>query len=289
VSAGAPPDPLFTGGQNWGFRPLQPHRSRATGYAYLIETIRHHMRHARILRLDHVMSLYRLFWVPDGVGARRGVYVRYPEDELFAILVLESVRHRAVVVGEDLGTVPAAVRRLMDRHRIHRMHVVQYEASPDERPATPAPDATVVASLNTHDMPTFSGFWHGTELDDQLDLGLVDESEHGAALERRKALRRAISRDIGAGGVVGAELARQRLLEQLAASSARYLLVTLEDLWLEERPQNVPGTSGERPNWRRRASRTLDDIMNDAAIRRALGSIAQRRAAASGRTDEANG
>src|SRR5690606_32969406 len=104
-SAGAPPDARFTGGQDWGFRPLVPHALRASRYAYIIETLRHHFRHAPMLRLDHVMSLYRLFWVPEGVGAKRGVYVRYPDDELFAILVLESARHNAVVIGEDLGTV----------------------------------------------------------------------------------------------------------------------------------------------------------------------------------------
>ena len=277
VSAGAPPDPLFTGGQDWGFRPLVPQALRASGYRYLIETLRHHFRHAPMLRLDHVMSLYRLFWVPHGVGAQRGVYVRYPEDELFAILVLESARHNAVVIGEDLGTVPPAVRRAMDRHLVHRMHVVQFEASPDDdTPARPSGE-NVVASLNTHDMPLFAGFWHGSEIDDQLDLGLIDRAEHASALEQRARLRRRLSRDVGAGGEIEPGLVRQLLLERLAASPARYVLVTLEDLWLEERPQNVPGTSAERPNWQRRASRSLDDIIEDAAVRRMLNAIGERR------------
>lgn len=279
VSAGAPPDTLFTGGQDWGFRPLKPAALRATGYAYFIESLRHHLRYARMLRLDHVMSLYRLFWVPAGVEARRGVYVRYPDDELFAVLVLESSRHRAVVIGEDLGTVPPAVRRAMARHHVHRLHVVQYEASPGRRPAAPEPAETVVASLNTHDMPTFAGFWQGSEIDDQHALGLIDEAGHVSALERRAELRHALSRDIGAGGAVEAGLAGQRLLERLAASTARYVLLNLEDLWLEDRPQNVPGTAAERANWRRRAARSLDDIMQDAAIRRMLNAIAERRKA----------
>jgi 4-alpha-glucanotransferase len=279
VSAGAPPDPLFTGGQNWGFPPLNPRALRRTGYAYLIDTFRHHLRHARMLRLDHVMSLYRLFWVPQGLDAKDGVYVRYRDDELFAVLVLESARHRAVVIGEDLGTVPTAVRRAMDRHHVQRMHVVQFEASPENRPPVPLPPDNVVASLNTHDMPTFAGFWRGNEIDDQLDLGLIDAVEHEQAHGRRSRLREALSRDLGAGGVIEAGLARQRLLERLAGSRARYVLINLEDLWLEDRPQNVPGTSAERPNWKRRASRPLDDIVADASLRRVLKSIAERRVA----------
>lgn len=279
VSAGAPPDPLFTGGQDWGFRPLNPRTLRASGYGYLIETFRHHLRHARMLRLDHVMSLYRLFWVPHGLEATQGVYVRYPEDELFAVLVLESARHNAVVIGEDLGTVPAAVRKAMDRHRVLRMHVAQFEASPERDPPVPAAPENVVASLNTHDMPTFAGFWRGTEIDDQLELGLVGRGEHAASLDRRAELRQRLSRSLGGGGEIDVDVARQRLLEQLAASAARYVLVNLEDLWLEERPQNVPGTSDERPNWRRRAARDLESITADARIRRALQSLSARRAA----------
>jgi 4-alpha-glucanotransferase len=277
MSAGAPPDPLFTGGQNWGFRPMVPGALRRSGYRYLADTLRQHFRHARMLRLDHVMSLYRLYWVPRGVDAGDGVYVRYPEDELFAVLVLESVRHQAVVVGEDLGTVPPAVRRAMDRHGVLRMHVLQFEVAPGSGP--PPPPAASVASLNTHDMPTFAGFWRGTEIDDQLDLGLIDQAGHDAAMADRAALRNHLSRSVGGGGEIDAGVARQRLLERLSASPARYLLVNLEDLWMEDRPQNVPGTSFERPNWRRRARRSLEQIIDDAAIRRMLASMGERRQA----------
>jgi 4-alpha-glucanotransferase len=277
VSAGAPPDPLFTGGQDWGFRPLRPDALRTSGYSYLVESFRHHLRHASMLRLDHVMSLYRLFWVPAGMSATDGVYVRYPDDELFAVLVLESARHQAVVVGEDLGTVPAAVRRAMDRHGVQRMHVVQFEASPEDEPPVPPPPPNVVASLNTHDMPTFAGFWRGSEIDDQLDLGLIDHAEHEAQLRARAQLRVSLSRAVGGGGEIDTAVARQRLLERLAASAAHYVMVNLEDLWLEDRPQNVPGTSDERPNWRRRAARDLPAITTDGAIRRMLNSIAERR------------
>lgn len=278
VSAGAPPDPLFTGGQDWGFRPMLPEALRRTGYSYVIETIRHHLRHAGMLRLDHVMSLYRLYWIPEGAGAADGIYVRYADDELFAVLVLESSRHRAVVIGEDLGTVPDAVRRKMDRHGIHRMHVVQFEANPDGNPPVATPAEHVIASLNTHDMPMFAGFWRGTDIDDQLALGLIDAEGHRSAMQQRARLRQRLGGMLGGGGDIDASLVRQRLLEILAGSPAHYVLVTLEDLWGEDRPQNVPGTTAEqRPNWQRLMSRNLDDIMNDAALRRMLRAVDQRR------------
>jgi 4-alpha-glucanotransferase len=143
----------------------------------------------------------------------------------------------------------------------------------------PPPPAASVASLNTHDMPTFAGFWRGSEIDDQLDLGLIDQAGHDAAMAARAALRHHLSRSVGGGGEIDAGVARQRLLERLSASPARYLLVNLEDLWMEDRPQNVPGTSFERPNWRRRARRNLDQIIDDAAIRRMLASMGERRQA----------
>src|SRR5690606_4064371 len=142
---------------------------------------------------------------------------------------------------------------------IHRMHVVQFEAEGEDAATVTAPDENVIASLNTHDMPLFAGFWRGSDIEDQLDLGLIDEAGKAEAMAARAALRIRLSRSVGAGGEVDAGLVRQRLLERLAASAARYVLVTLEDLWLEDRPQNVPGTSHERPNWQRRARRTLDE------------------------------
>jgi 4-alpha-glucanotransferase len=223
-----------------------------------------------MLRLDHVMSLYRLFWVPAGMEATRGVYVRYPEDELFAVLVLESARHQAVVIGEDLGTVPDAVRRAMQKHHVQRMHVVQFEASAEHEVPVPAPPPDAVTSLNTHDMPTFAGFWRGSDIDDQLDLGLIDPAEHEHAHDSRAVLRRRLATLTHDTSAASAADVRDGLLERLAASPARYVLVTLEDLWLEDRPQNVPGTSTERPNWQRRARRSLEDIIASNDVARTL-------------------
>src|SRR3990172_6909058 len=130
VSGGAPPDVVFTQGQDWGFPPLHPEAIREQGYRYVIAYLRHQLQHTTLLRIDHVMGLHRLFWIPKGLEARDGVCVRYPAEELYAIFCLESHRHRASIVGENLGTVPAYVNSAMARHNLHRMYVLQYELDP---------------------------------------------------------------------------------------------------------------------------------------------------------------
>jgi 4-alpha-glucanotransferase len=257
AAGGAPPDAVFTKGQDWGFPPLHPERNRTQGYRYVIAYVRHHLRQAGLLRIDHVMGLHRLFWVPKGFAASEGAYVRYPAEELYAILSLESHRHTSAIVGENLGTVPAAVNATMARHRIHRMYVVQYELpSVLHRPLRAVP-SDVVASLNTHDMPPFAAFWEGLDIHERFELGLMDEA--GLQLERQNlsAMQEALVAVLRRGGWLreGAADLRdvlQACLSHLAASPARVVLVNLEDLWLETLPQNIPGTGEERPNWRRK-------------------------------------
>lgn len=141
ADCGAPPDQLNTAGQNWEFPPLHPEGIRQQGYRYYIATLRHHMQHAGILRLDHVMGLHRLFWIPRGLAARDGVYVKYRAEEFYAILALESHRHQTLLVGEDLGTVSPHVRASMDRHKIYRMHILPFEIRqiPSQGPHPPRP------------------------------------------------------------------------------------------------------------------------------------------------------
>jgi 4-alpha-glucanotransferase len=264
AAGGAPPDSFFTSGQNWGFPPLHPRKLREQGYRYVLACLRHHLRYAAILRLDHVMGLHRLYWVPAGLEATDGVYVRYPAEELYALLTLESQRHRAVIVGEDLGTVPRAVRAAMSRHGIHRMYVTQFEVAPDpDRPLAPVP-RTAVASLNTHDMPTFAAFWQAHDVQDRQALGLLDAADAARERAQRGALRQALARYLAAGGWLGDSTdlpaALRACLRYLAASPARVVLLNLEDLWLEPEPQNVPGTWQERPNWRRKARYSLEEF-----------------------------
>ena len=263
ASAGAPPDAFFTRGQNWGFPPLRPERLRDSGYAHLIACLRHHLRYAGLLRIDHVMQLHRLFWIPNGMGAADGVYVNYPAEELYAILSLESHRHQAMIVGENLGTVPPEVWVGMERHDILGMYVVQYELQPGSQ-GVREPPAQSAASLNTHDMPTFRGFLDGKDVDDLENLGFFDARQAHEERQRRAAIRWEMAAQAGGRGddeSVYPQVLRNRL-RHLAASPARMVLVNLEDLWQEDRPQNVPGTHDERPNWRRKARLSFDEFAN---------------------------
>jgi 4-alpha-glucanotransferase len=269
VSAGAPPDSFFTKGQEWGFPPLQPERLRERGYDHLIDCLRHHLEHAGILRLDHVMQLHRLFWVPQGMGAGAGVYVRYPAEELYAVLSVESHRHRAIMVGENLGTVPPEVYEAMDRHEVLGMYVVQYELNPGSQGLRPPP-ARCVASLNTHDMPTFEGFLQHKDVDDLQSLGFFTPEQARHEKERRGSIRHGMEEELppeerGRGVATDAALLRRRL-EHLATSPARMVLVSLEDLWQETEPQNVPGTHEERPNWRRKARFSFEEFSTRADV-----------------------
>jgi 4-alpha-glucanotransferase len=222
------------------------------------------MRHAGSLRLDHVMSLHRLYWIPRELPAGEGVYVRYPAEELWAILALESHRHRTLLVGEDLGTVPDEVREAMDRHEAHHIYVQQYSYAPDPAAAIRPAPARSSASLNTHDMFPFAAFWEGHDIEERLDLGHMDEGQAEGERRGREAQRRALAEYLREEGrLTGEADARGALrgcLSHLAAGPARMVLLNLEDLWLEREPQNVPGTVQERPNWRRKARHPLEEI-----------------------------
>jgi len=259
ANAGAPPDAFFTKGQNWGFSPLNPQRLRETCYRHLIELLRFQMRHRGLLRIDHVMWLHRLYWIPKGHPASEGAYVKYPAEELYAIFSLESHRHKTVLVGENLGTVPPEVNAAMARHHFRETYVLQYELAGKLRP----PPRRSVASLNTHDMPTFEAFLRGLDIDDRFDLGLIGKTNRSREHRQRKRL------------VAG--LQQEGALQWLAKSDAEVVLVNIEDLWRETLPQNVPGTSSERPNWRRKLRYSLDQIKSDPEVRRLLKLVADAR------------
>jgi 4-alpha-glucanotransferase len=208
-----------------------------------------------MLRVDHVMGLFRLYCVPEGHAATDGVYLRYEAEELLAILALESQRAKCALVGEDLGTVPDGVRPAMTRHGLFRLHVGQWHlpANVGDK-AAPSPRESV-ASLNTHDTATFAGWWRGADLADQLDLGLVTpEVEQRERAIRAKARAAVLATapalpalDDEARAMVGATI-------ELALGPAEVVLVALDDLALEPVPHNVPGTTTQRPNWQRRVA-----------------------------------
>ena len=280
VSVGSPPDAFFTKGQNWGFRPPDPDAVRDQRYSYFRECIRHHASHAGVLRMDHVMGLHRLFWIVEGGEAKDGVYVRYAEEELYAILVLESNRNRCALVGEDLGTVPQYVPAMMKKHGLRRMYVVQYEAKPEGDQPIGRPAKESVASINTHDMPTFASFWTGRDVDDRLERALLDEVGAREERENRERLRGSVRSFLKAQGLLqnGADDTKavlEALLRFLAQSDAEIVLVNLEDLWLETEPQNVPGMP-ER-SWRKKFRYTLEQLRSDSVVTATLRSMTGQR------------
>jgi 4-alpha-glucanotransferase len=314
-NVGAPPDAFFSKGQDWGFTPLHPRRLREQGYRYLREVLQFQMQHTGMLRLDHVMSLHRLYWIPQGHSAREGAYVTYPAEELYAILSLESHRHKTVLVGENLGTVPKEVNEAMSRHGLRQMYVVQFAQRANPRAALAKPPPHSVASPNTHDMPTFAAHWRGLDIDDRATLGLLTKAEVGKEHARRAKLNLALAKFLQRKGwlktienscsrgnearifgktgdtvrdlslVTSAATKKgnnpsqilRGCLSWLRSSPAELVLVNLEDFWEEEKPQNVPGTSTERPNWRRKARLSIEEILRTAEFRdvlRTLGSSA---------------
>lgn len=265
ASGGCPPDPVFTQGQDWGFAPLHPQRSREEGHAYMLAYLRHHLQQARMLRFDHVMGLHRLYWVPEGLPASHGAYVAYPAEEIYAMLSIESHRHQATIIGENLGTMPAEVNRSLERHGIAGMFVVQYEARPHPGPALRRIPEREVASLNTHDMPPFAAFWQGLDIDDRYALGLIRRRDLAGERRQRARICRSLARltsrrGRAARGRADARSVLRATLQHLGESDARWVLVNLEDLWLETESQNTPGTSSERVNWRRKLRWTLEQL-----------------------------
>jgi 4-alpha-glucanotransferase len=288
VCAGAPPDPVFTKGQNWVFPPMNPEAMRLDRYQYLIAYLRNHFRFAKLLRFDHVMGLHRLYWIPNDLTGDKGVYVEYPAEELWAILSLESHRYKAGIVGENLGTVPPSVNAAMKKHDIRQMYVVQYEIMGDaEKPLRPPPEKCV-ASLNTHDMPPFRAFLDGADIDDRLDLGFINEKIAHTERKQRKLMRAALEKWGRKSGDVDRILHSKNsinvtrfpfthTMQFLSESMANIVLANLEDLWEETFPQNVPATNEERPNWRRRVRPSIEQIRKMAGVAEVLSNVFAQR------------
>ncbi len=265
ASSGAPPDAVFTSGQDWGFPPLHPERIRENGYRYVRDYLHHNTVDAGMLRIDHVMGLHRIFWIPKGLGASEGVYVRYRSEELYAVLCVESNRDQCEVVGEDLGNVPGYVRKSMSRHGLRRMFIITYELADSSGKSLGNIPADMVAALNTHDMAPFATFWSGRDIDVRGSLGLLtpaeiveEKREHEKIKQilvdflRRRGLLRAPSPD--------ARQVLEACLKYLASENDRTLLVNMEDLWLETEYQNIPGTTDEHANWRHKTRYPLEEI-----------------------------
>jgi len=284
TAAGAPPDDFFTGGQSWGFPPLIPHVSSRDGHAYFRDVLRHHLAVAGILRLDHVMGLHRMFWVPDGLDARDGVYVRYPREELFAVLSIESHRAGCVIVGEDLGTVPDEIREAMRHHGLLGMSVVEFNQPDWEGAPLVMPTTAQLASVGTHDTPTFAAWLRGLDIDRRIATVALDGDAGADAHAGRQRQVENLIDHLRRSGTLGPRdntedplVVLAALLELLSETDAPVLLVSLDDLAGETNPQNIPGTGVDRPNWVQRLPFGVDDLAGNERIGVILGDVQARR------------
>ena len=277
AALGAPPDPLFADGQDWSAPPPHPEAARQDRYAYFRAALAHQMARATAVRLDHVMGLHRLFWIPRGGTTADGAYVRYPAEELYAIVCLESRRHRTRVVGENLGTVPRTVNAALSRHGLARLHVAQFGIAPGAPEPLGRVHRRAFACVNTHDTPTFAGFLAERDIDGRVERGVLDAGHAAQEHLRRREAVAALRVALALPEAADLDLL-QACLERLARSEAGMVIVNLEDLWLEPDPQNVPGTGPrERPNWRRRARYGLEALTELPGVMAALGRLSRRR------------
>ena len=285
AAIGAPPDAFNPKGQNWGIPPIIPQALRESGYQLFIDVLRANAPAGGMLRLDHVMGLFRLLWIPSGEGAGQGAYVHYPARELLAILALESVRRRTLIIGEDLGTMTARVRRELGRLGIFSYRVFYFERDAAGRFLAPeAYPPQALAAVTTHDLPTLTGFWQGRDLACKRqanlypDLGLAKAeaaARQGDRLELLAALksRGLLAEEAGnldpqveppAAAPAPVEI-REGVLEYLAQSSAALLEVRLEEVFGWPEQQNFPGTDTEHFNWRCRLPGSLEEMVRDPA------------------------
>ena len=238
ISIGCPPDAFNLDGQDWGLAPFIPERLRAARFVPFIETVRAMLRHAGGLRIDHVMGLFRLFWIPRAMGARRGTYVRYPSDELLAIVAIESHRAKALIVGEDLGTVSPGARELLARQSVMSYRLLFFEP---ELPATYPRSA--LASVTTHDLATIAGIWTGEAIEHMRSAGVTPNEEGLRGLKEKLARQAGIAVD------ATVEEAVVAIYRALSAAPCHILLATLEDALMVAEQPNMPGTVRSWPNW----------------------------------------
>lgn len=277
LSVGAPPDDYAPQGQNWTLPPIDPRQLIEDRYAFWVALIRASLRHAGALRIDHVLGLFRQFWIPAGVPGTSGAYVRFPTEDMMGILALESVRHHALIVGEDLGTVPPEVPGVLERWGILSSRVMYFERESDGRfrPASSYPKLSLTTA-DTHDMATITGFWTARDIELQHMAGLIESDERAAAaLAHRENERRFLVERLVAEGALKSSLAASPSNAELRGGVHRFLCSTpaalvgvyLEDLVGEREPVNLPGVSADLfRSWTRRLSNSLEQIATDPDV-----------------------
>lgn len=265
MSVGAPPDLYNTQGQDWGLPPFIPHKLREVAYDPFIQTIRAVLRHAGGLRIDHVMGLFRLWWVPCGGSAKDGAYVRYPADDLLAILAIESQRAKAVVVGEDLGTVEAGVRETLAERNVLSYRLLWFEEDPPVKYPKKA-----LAAITTHDLPTLAGVWTGADLHTQRRLGLNPDQAASDKFREKLVQTSGLPKD------ADVEVAIRRTFEQLALAPSAIVMATMEAACVASDRPNMPTGGDKYPNWSIALPLSLEEL-ESAQHPHALAKILSRR------------
>ena len=286
LTVGAPPDIFSPLGQSWGISAFSPRGLRQDGFGAFLEMLRAVMRHAGGLRIDHAMGLARLWMVPEGAAARDGAYLHFPVDDMLRLVALESHRHRAIVVGEDLGTLPEGFREKLAAAELMGLRVLYFEQE-NGRFTPPAQWTRDAAAMTTtHDLPTVVGWWRERDVDWRTELGLLGEGKDG--VEQREERRRdrynlwQAMRDSGAArgeppSSDGASVVADAAATQVGLAASRLALLPVEDaLALEEAP-NLPGTTDQHPNWRRRLPLPAAILLDDPACAARLTAFARTR------------
>ncbi len=282
---GAPPDDYAAAGQDWGFPPLDPRTLAADGYRYWTLVLRAALAHSGAIRIDHVMGLFRQYWVPAGSPPTEGAYVRFPAQELLALLAVESRRHEALVIGEDLGTVPRGLQSQLARWGVVSSRVLLFERNRRGtfRPASKYSRRALV-TVNTHDLPTLADYWAEKDLELRHELGLLSDDALAEARFRRDRERKGLLRRLAAEGCLPSAEEPDSFGELCAAvnsflcrTPAPLVGLSLDDLAGETGPVNVPGVPPERfPSWTRRMRLSLEALPHDETVGEALTGAAER-------------
>ena len=294
ASVGAPPDILGPLGQNWGLPPMDPHVMAARAYEPFIDLLRANMQNCGALRIDHVMSVLRLWWIPYGETADHGAYVQYPVDDLLSILALESKRHQCMVIGEDLGTVPVEIVSKLRDSGVYSYKVLYFEN--DHEKTFRAPKAYPEQSMavaTTHDLPTLRGYWESGDLTLGKTLGLYPDEEVLRGLyQDRELAKQGLLDALHKHGCLPKRAGHKaslmsmtptlnRGLQRYIADSNSALLGLQPEDWIDmAEPVNIPGTSYQYKNWRRKLSTTLEAMFADDGVNRLIKDLDKRRKAA---------
>lgn len=281
-STGAPPDDFAPNGQDWGFSPPNREAMRRAAYEPFLKDLRANCKHGGALRIDHVMKFHRLFWITRGSKPRNGVYVKDYETDLLNALALESDRSGTIIIGEDLGTVPYDLRLRLMAKKIYSYRLFYFERDEqgNQLPCRSYP-ADALVSVSTHDLPTLAGFWSGRDIELRAAAGQLDEELAHKAREDRTSHKARIIARLVQDGHLPADRAHRAWLEAsptedlhaavldfLFRTPSKIALVNQEDVFLDERQQNVPGTITEHPNWVTKMRYTIEDLRADPEARR---------------------